>query len=80
MNIYAFVVDYVKGLQRDQLLASTAMVYVHRYFRSHSLLAADPFVVAAACVFLAAKVRNSPVTIRKAIVAYFKFDNRAEPH
>jgi len=69
VDLYLFVVEYVKSLKRDQMVISSAMVYIHTYFKKNSLnkVSSNIYIVAASCVFLSTKVRYTPVSLKKAV-------------
>ncbi len=54
------------------------MVYLHKLAVQNSELA-QPYFLAAACVFVAAKVRYTPVTLKKAVQAFFELEKRRNP-
>jgi hypothetical protein len=80
-ELYLFIVEYVKNLRRDQILVSSAMVYLHMFFKKNSLLkvSSNIYIVAASCVFLSAKVRYTPVSLKKAVQVYFDIEKRRNP-
>jgi len=53
---------------------ATAWIYVHRYFMVHSLAdnVEDRYLVAAACLFLAAKVTETSVPAKKCVVQLYQ--------
>ena len=63
-DFYLFITDFVKKLNRDALLGPAAMIFLHKFFKKQSLKhhGAQLFIAAAA-VFLAAKVRYCPVSL-----------------
>lgn len=76
-ELYAFVVEFVKLLKRDQIIVATAMIYIHKFFKINSLLrVSSPNLIAASCVFLAAKVRYVPISLKSAAHAFFKLEIR----
>lgn len=56
------------------------MIFLHKFFKLNSLLKIDsPYIIAASCVFLAAKVRYMPITLNKAVEAFFEIEKRRNP-
>jgi hypothetical protein len=56
------------------------MVYLHKFFKSVSLPPEEQsFIIASSCVFLAAKVRYTPVSLRKAAQAFYELEKRRKP-
>jgi cyclin T len=56
----AFVNEVGKRLKLPQLTIATAIVYFHRFFARHSFKKKDRVIIATACIFLSAKVEESP--------------------
>jgi len=56
-----------RRLQLRQLIASTASVYLRRFYLKNSYAETDACIVIAACVYVAAKVEESPVHIKSVV-------------
>ncbi len=69
----AFLVDMGKALNLGKVATHTALVFFHRFFKVQSFQAHDRLLVAAACIYLAAKVeeRNN-VKLSMIVVEYLK--------
>ena len=78
VELYSYVVELTKYLNRDQYIASSAMIINHILFKKQSLKAASLLVVASASVFLAAKVRSMPFELAKAAWAYFQLERKLQ--
>jgi hypothetical protein len=80
-EIYAVVVELTKLLSRDQFIASSAMVIIHKYFKLKSLvnLSSPHLFIATSSVFISAKVLYMPVTLEKAVQALFHIEKRQNP-
>lgn len=67
---------FCKQVQRDQLNVASAMVFLHRYYQRESLSPnkTNRNLIAAVCVFIAAKVRYCPISLHRAVVAYFELE------
>jgi hypothetical protein len=56
------------------------MVLIHKFFKIHSLVSvSSSLLVATASVFLVAKVLYMPVTLEKAVLAFFSIEKRLNP-
>jgi hypothetical protein len=85
-DLYLFVIEFVKSVRRDQLVTSTAMLYLHKHFYRHSLVSSaaspthtSPYIIAASCVFLSAKVCYTPVSLKTVAEAYFNIEKKKNP-
>ncbi|PWY98642.1 hypothetical protein BCV70DRAFT_207421 [Testicularia cyperi] len=56
-----------KRLNLRQRVTATACVFFRRFFAKNSYSASDPFLVAATCVYVSAKVEESPVHIKSVV-------------
>ena len=56
-----------KRLNLRQRVIATANVFFRRFFSKNSYSALDPFLVCATCVYVAAKVEESPIHIKSAV-------------
>ena len=56
-----------KRLNLRQRVVASANVFLRRFFAKNSYSALDPFLVAATCVYVAAKVEESPIHIKSAV-------------
>ena len=83
--LYLFIIELVKLINRDDYVIATAMFYLHKFFKIHSLLyfsttpSQSPLLIAASSVFLAAKVNYSPVSLHNLIKAYFLLEKKRNP-
>ncbi len=75
-DVYAYVISFCKKVSRDQLTVASAMVFLHRFFARESLAESrtNRDLVAAVSVFIAAKVRYCPFSLRRAVHAYFELE------
>ena len=82
-DLYFFIVEFSKGIQRTQIVTSTAMFYLHKYFKQHSFLShsssPSPTNIAASCVFLASKVCYSPIHLHVAVKVFFDIEKKMTP-
>jgi hypothetical protein len=60
-----FIADVGATLRLPQLSISTAHVFFHRFYMVASMADHEPYLVATACLFLAAKVEDSPKKLRE---------------
>lgn len=65
-----------RELKFPQLTIATAMVYFRRYYMVHSLKKIDAFHMAAACLFVAGKVEETPKKIRDLLIVAWAKDPR----
>lgn len=56
-----------KRLTLRQRVVSSANVFFRRFFAKNSYCALDPFLVCATCVYVSAKVEESPIHIKSAV-------------
>ncbi|KAI0759735.1 cyclin-like protein [Trametes elegans] len=56
-----------KRLQLRQRVIATATVFFRRFYVNNSYCETDPFIVAAACCYVAAKAEESPVHIKNVV-------------
>ena len=56
-----------KKLQLRQRVIATATVFFRRFYAKNSYCATDPFMVLAACCYVAAKAEESPVPIKSVV-------------
>jgi transcription initiation factor TFIIIB Brf1 subunit/transcription initiation factor TFIIB len=56
-----------KKLQLRQRVIATATVFFRRFYVKNSYCETDPFIVVAACCYVAAKAEESPVHIKNVI-------------
>ncbi|SNX87970.1 related to SSN8 - DNA-directed RNA polymerase II holoenzyme and SRB subcomplex subunit, cyclin C homolog [Melanopsichium pennsylvanicum] len=56
-----------KRLNLRQRVVASANIFFRRFFAKNSYSALDPFLVAATCVYVAAKVEESPIHIKSAV-------------
>ncbi|KAI0643581.1 cyclin-like protein [Trametes meyenii] len=56
-----------KKLQLRQRVIATATVFFRRFYLKNSYCETDPFIVAAACCYVAAKAEESPVHIKNVV-------------
>lgn len=56
-----------KRLNLRQRVVATSNVFFRRFFAKNSYSALDPFLVCATCVYVAAKVEESPIHIKSAV-------------
>ncbi|KAF8337594.1 cyclin-like protein [Cantharellus anzutake] len=56
-----------KRLEFRQQVIATAIVYFRRFYLKNSYCETDPFVVAAACCYVAAKVEESPAHLKSVV-------------
>lgn len=56
-----------KRLNLRQRVTASANVFFRRFFAKNSYSALDPFLVCATCVYVAAKVEESPIHIKSAV-------------
>lgn len=80
-ELYAFVVELTKLLSRDQLVASSAMVIIHKYFKIQSFnqLSFQPLFIATSSVFISAKILYMPFTLERAVQALFHIEKKRSP-
>jgi hypothetical protein len=73
-----YVIELIKVLKYDQLIASASMNLIHRVFKSVSLriLQSKLLLVATATVFLVCKVRYMPVSLETAALTMFLVEAR----
>ena len=56
-----------KKLQLRQRVIATATVFFRRFYVKNSYCETDPFIVIAACCYVAAKAEESPVHIKNVV-------------
>ncbi|SPO31430.1 related to SSN8 - DNA-directed RNA polymerase II holoenzyme and SRB subcomplex subunit, cyclin C homolog [Ustilago trichophora] len=56
-----------KRLNLRQRVVASANIFFRRFFSKNSYSALDPFLVAATCIYVAAKVEESPIHIKSAV-------------
>ncbi|TKY87017.1 hypothetical protein EX895_003694 [Sporisorium graminicola] len=56
-----------KRLNLRQRIVATSNIFFRRFFSKNSYCALDPFLVCATCVYVAAKVEESPIHIKSAV-------------
>lgn len=56
-----------KRLNLRQRVVATSAIFFRRFFSKNSYSALDPFLVAATCIYVAAKVEESPIHIKSAV-------------
>jgi cyclin C len=56
-----------KKLMLRQIPIATANVYFKRFYSKNAICETDPFMVAACCVYVAAKVDETPVHIKSVV-------------
>ena len=56
-----------KKLQLRQRVIATATVFFRRFYVKNSFCETDPFIVIAACCYVAAKAEESPVHIKNVV-------------
>jgi cyclin C len=56
-----------KRLSLRQVPIATATVYFRRFYTKNSICETNPYLVLAACVFVAAKVEETPVHIKSVV-------------
>jgi len=85
-DLYAYVVEFVSLIQRENFVVSSAMIYLHKYYKQHSLINKlapsslyQSTLIAASCVFLAAKVCYVPVTLDRTVKAFFDIEKKKTP-
>jgi len=68
-------------LKREQFIASSAMVIIHKYFKLNSLvnLSSPILFIATSSVFISAKVLYMPVYLKDAVQALFHIEKRQNP-
>lgn len=82
----SLIQDCGKKLSLTQLTINTAIVYMHRFFMMHSFKRFDKFDIAAASLFLAAKVEETPRKLQHVIFVLFeilhkkKLDDKSEEY
>jgi len=74
-----FIQDMGQHLRVTQTCINTAIVYMHRFYMFHSLTRFHRNAMAAACLFLAAKVEEQPRKLEHLIKIAHKCLNRDEP-
>jgi hypothetical protein len=75
-EIYTYVVELTKASQRDQYVASGAMVLIHKLLTTKSLAAIKSklLIIATASLFLVCKVRYVPFSLSTAADLYFSLE------
>lgn len=75
-EIYTYVVELTKASQRDQYVASGAMVLIHKLLTTKSLAEVKHklMIVATASLFLVCKVRYMPFSLKTAADLYFSLE------
>eukprot|EP01116_Phalansterium_solitarium_P020137 TRINITY_DN5850_c0_g2_i1.p1 TRINITY_DN5850_c0_g2~~TRINITY_DN5850_c0_g2_i1.p1 ORF type:complete len:627 (-),score=115.36 TRINITY_DN5850_c0_g2_i1:258-2138(-) len=58
-------------LRLPQLTIATSIIFFHRFFSRHRLRESDPYVIGVTCLFLAAKVEETPKKLREVIEVAF---------
>jgi len=75
-----FLKDVGIELKMPQLTIATAVVFCHRFYarHSHGLIENDRFIVATACLFLAAKVEETPKPIKEVVRVAYLVQHKSE--
>ena len=63
----AVITKLGKKLQLRQRVIATATVFFRRFYVKNSYCETDPFIVIAACCYVAAKAEEAPVPIRSVV-------------
>ena len=79
LKIYAFLKSAGDRLRLPQLSVATAMAFYHRFFARESHENFEAFELAATCLFLAAKVEETPKKLRDVIAESFKIERGTKP-
>lgn len=81
-ELYIFIIEFVKIVKRDQFVTATAMIYLHKYYKRHSLLSSSlnytnpPKIIAASCIFLAAKILYVPLSLKTIAQTFFSIEKK----
>ncbi|XP_064644218.1 cyclin-T1-like isoform X2 [Lineus longissimus] len=74
-----YIQDMGQRLQVTQLCINTAIVYMHRFFMFHSFTKFHRNEIAAACLFLAAKVEEQPRKLEHVVSIAYRCLHRDQP-
>lgn len=78
--LYAFIVEFATFAKKDQGLVSHAMIYVHKFLKLNSLLKIDSsYFLATSCIFLAAKIREDNISLKRAVEVFFQLEKSRIP-
>ena len=67
LNLSTVISKLGKKLQFRQRVVATATVFFKRFYLKNSYCETDPFIVIAACCYVAAKAEESPVHIKNVV-------------
>jgi cyclin T len=75
--VFAFLLPL---LRRDIVAISSAIVFLHRFYATKSIVRNDPFLFAVACLYLGGKVEDSPKSVRDVLMACCKHRFKESAH
>ncbi|PRW33321.1 cyclin-T1-3-like isoform X1 isoform A [Chlorella sorokiniana] len=67
-------------LSMDIVAISSAIVFLHRFYATKSIVRNDPFLFAVACLYLGGKVEDSPKSVRDVLMACCKHRFKESAH
>lgn len=67
MSLFVVISKLGKKLQLRQRVIATAIVFFRRFYLKNSYCETDPYLVLAACCYVAAKAEESPVHIKNVV-------------